>query len=774
MDDAFGAKRTLETRVDACAHPLHHSHPSLQVAWRGPQMLNSSQAEHVPQRPFGKVLPSIQGDANKAPNAESLTFPENLLANVPGLETGGYDVLNLHLHGLEVWPHLFHPVGTSSSHADWISIEPTAEHKQQCYCYRFDISDSQNLGSYIYHTHRHGTSSVLTWGGMYGLVNVGDTNVSEAKYWNKKMIKHYQPGEDAKAASYYSPEWNDEAGHPFLYSKHKPNLKNDLAYIADMFGFHFEDEDVEVFVIGDLWLQYKPEVQAFTQSDFVTASRGNGMLFVTVNGEYEPTFTARTNALSLFRVICVSTANLCTFQIQNDETQEAVGFYQVASDGSTYNHPVWRSPKGSTDYPFSNARTLEAYLSQGGGQRDDVVVIFDKPGNYTIYSATASFDNNVHNPGYVTARVEVVESEDADETMSRRKGYRAELEKFGGLYLKSYKALSARKNPAEGFEGVQEFRAVSFLTAYNQEHYPFPFYGVSDFNKTGVPATVEDVEPYDFTNTAMQSTGGLCSVWTIRSPDIQTHPFHIHVNPLYVLEAGSSMAEIDSIMSFYPDYTAPWSTSEARGQVVEKVWRDTVMVPPFGFVRVQMCFDASPPARVMSPGETKLLRGHGEYKCPYTYTPASNVPSNDNEMSYSPECLDVKENTFQGKFVFHCHFLPHEDKGLMRNVYLVKGANRLYKKHAELLQSRNSYSMSQVRSQAVASLDAAGAPGVNGSAGVGWIIATSVLIGMVVVLAAAVVHLRRHKKSNKEPAGDGSIYYGTSTPAERTQLRDAR
>ena len=34
------------------------------------------------------------------------------MGGFPGNETGGYDWLNIHMHGFEVVPHLFHPMGT--------------------------------------------------------------------------------------------------------------------------------------------------------------------------------------------------------------------------------------------------------------------------------------------------------------------------------------------------------------------------------------------------------------------------------------------------------------------------------------------------------------------------------------------------------------------------------------------------------------------------------------------------------------------------------------
>ena len=61
----------------------------------------------------------------------------------------------------------------------------------------------------------------------------------------------------------------------------------------------------------------------------------------------------------------------------------------------------------------------------------------------------------------------------------------------------------------------------------------------------------------------MSLAGGDCEEWTIRSPDVDVHPFHIHVNPFQVLEVHSALDKVAGIMAFYPDYTPPWTTSGA-------------------------------------------------------------------------------------------------------------------------------------------------------------------------------------------------------------------
>ncbi len=74
---------------------------------------------------------------------------------------------NLHLHGLDVIPHLFQPLGTSDPHADMIAIAPG-----ETYTYVFDIPDDQPSGLDWYHPHHHGSTAVQAVSGMAGAIIV--------------------------------------------------------------------------------------------------------------------------------------------------------------------------------------------------------------------------------------------------------------------------------------------------------------------------------------------------------------------------------------------------------------------------------------------------------------------------------------------------------------------------------------------------------------------------------------------------------------------------
>lgn len=86
--------------------------------------------------------------------------------NVPHM----FDATNLHLHGLDVIPHLFEPVGTGNPLSKMIDIMPG-----QSYDYEFKIPNNQPPGLSWYHPHHHGSTAVQAVSGMAGpLITFGD------------------------------------------------------------------------------------------------------------------------------------------------------------------------------------------------------------------------------------------------------------------------------------------------------------------------------------------------------------------------------------------------------------------------------------------------------------------------------------------------------------------------------------------------------------------------------------------------------------------------
>jgi FtsP/CotA-like multicopper oxidase with cupredoxin domain/peroxiredoxin len=96
---------------------------------------------------------------------------------------------------------------------------------------------------------------------------------------------------------------------------------------------------------------------------------------------------------------------------------------------------------------------------------------------------------------------------------------------------------------------------------------------------------------------------GTAEEWSLRSKE-DNHPFHLHVNPFEVIRRDPK-----------------------TGQIVERVWRDTVLV-----------------------------------------------------SANKPVTIRVRYQDFPGKSVFHCHNLAHEDLGMMQNLEVVRTPAELKEK----------------------------------------------------------------------------------------------
>lgn len=279
-------------------------------------------------------------------------------------------------------------------------------------------------------------------------------------------------------------------------------LTRDIMNIADAEGLAFDDDDVHYAVIYDTtWNGAEMPIDDKTEmvlTDFITAERGNAPYnpFM-VNNEFQPTIEARTEALTVFRVVCVSASNLCNFMVLEGDgnTTDAtiIPFDIVASDGISYTNPVYRKPNGNPLIPDITA--TEAYLAMGGGMREVVVVQFPRAGKYTIWQRSTAFDDGVEQ---LLMTVNVI-GDDAE-----RKS------------IESYSLASARP-PIPEDRPIDEYRGLSFGTEYNQEVFPFPYYGIGDVNG-------DDTEAYNLTTYDIGPIGGTCGIWVLRTLDGMLHP----------------------------------------------------------------------------------------------------------------------------------------------------------------------------------------------------------------------------------------------------------
>jgi suppressor of ftsI len=171
----------------------------------------------------GELIKARQGQTlrirvkNSLPPVDSKAWDGS--HNVPHM----FDSTNLHLHGLDVIPHLFEPVGTSNPLSKMIDIMPG-----QSYDYEFKIPDDQPPGLSWYHPHHHGSTAVQAVSGMAGpLITYGDIDdVPEIKAARDVVLAIQDiglfPSEDDPGLWTYQPKqnamWDTTTGKVTVYN----------------------------------------------------------------------------------------------------------------------------------------------------------------------------------------------------------------------------------------------------------------------------------------------------------------------------------------------------------------------------------------------------------------------------------------------------------------------------------------------------------------------------------------------------------------------------
>lgn len=308
-----------------------------------------------------------------------------------------------------------------------------------------------------------------------------------------------------------------------------------------------------------------------------------------VNGEINPTFTVGVGEVLHLRALCGTIENENTFIVypegmENQHWNEAaIPFYVIASDGVTYPKPRKKN-----------------ILVMAGGQREEILLLFDKPGTYVIsqqgIQGMQFFDMWGHPHDQILATIVV------DDTVRTQ--------------LPTMPIMDMRFTP--GYKEEESIQAhdivksetIVFSMGANRDEAPFPQYYVNGF-------------PFDPDRLDFFAQPGEAREYTLINANHNVHPFHIHVNRFQVKEMGSELSSqrypvLEAVVDFDPD-----------------AWRDTVVVPPNGRTRIWV-----------------------QYK------------------------------NYTGKTVFHCHFLAHEDTGMMSTLFIGPPDEVfVWREHLELLLS---------------------------------------------------------------------------------------
>jgi FtsP/CotA-like multicopper oxidase with cupredoxin domain len=195
-------------------------------------------------------------------------------------------------------------------------------------------------------------------------------------------------------------------------------------------------------------------------------------------------------------------------------------------------------------------------------------------------------------------------------------------------------------DPSETIESHQitKTETIVFSMGTNRDQAPFPQYYING-------------KAFDPSRLDFFAEPGQAVEYILINAQHNVHPFHIHVNRFQVQEMGSELS------------TSKYPVLEAVLDFPKGVWRDTVIVPPNGRTRIWV-----------------------QYK---NYT-GKTVRTNVLVVNMRINVLAFLRLTraFYSPQVFHCHFLAHEDTGMMATLFIGKPQVKLSQwmwEHYELL-----------------------------------------------------------------------------------------
>lgn len=233
-------------------------------------------------RPNLDAIPWV-GETPKRPEDLKITNEQDL----PGW-TASFDDINLHLHGLQVVPHLFYPQGTGNATAEWITISAT-DREKRCYCYVFDLPKDHPQGTFFWHIHRHGSTTMQGWQGMMGMLIVGEHDGVDS------------PGRELAAQG----------------------IKREEKLLLWEMAVSDKEKGGSVYAEGQ-----------FLDND-------RELIFIT-NNEYQPNLTMCVNETVHFRMICGQTTSGSAIYVL-DENDTVIPVFVFASDGISYGKAVEKS-----------------------------------------------------------------------------------------------------------------------------------------------------------------------------------------------------------------------------------------------------------------------------------------------------------------------------------------------------------------------------------------------------------------------------------------------
>ena len=367
----------------------------------------------------------------------------------------------------------------------------------------------------------------------------------------------------------------------------------------------------------------------------------------TVNGQVSPTVTMQAGEVQRWRFVnaTMQVAAQVSLNFPDD-----VKVRQIAMDGVRF------SPVNYASQPLFEPSDPSLFTISPGNRADFLIEAPGEPGTYRVTHRLAG--RSPVAPGKQekvlpqSGKVSGEPSEPALVTL-----------------------VVAPKAAAPGGEGTAGTKAAAFATGFPPDsQWPkMPWYLDNlqasttvdqDFtfemtNGPGDPTTQFKIngEQYDPDCANVTTELGTTDTWVVQNSSVLAHPFHIHINPFQLVEQGSI---VNGQRVPFVKYASP-------------VWQDTIALPVVGS---SWDVDAGP----------IWNNQDAQTKCPTTCQNASGGTWNNQWRTTIPNKMSVCGCTypgngyvlfrqryleFTGEYVFHCHFLGHEDRGMMFNVQTV-------------------------------------------------------------------------------------------------------
>lgn len=238
--------------------------------------------------------------------------------------------------------------------------------------------------------------------------------------------------------------------------------------------------------------------------------------------------------------------------------------------------------------------------------------------------------------------------------------------------------------------GISIFREIVFNMQYNKSRVPFLQYSIN--------SKAFDVNRTDIVTGADK---GWLEKWTVSNPSSSSHPLHIHVQPFQITKVTFSN---DVDISTYPG--TAYQESYVKQQLNH--WRDTVTLPPQSVVEL--------------------------------YTPTGDTGPGDPALV--------------GKSLFHCHYLLHEDRGMMGTMMLSKDRQAVIDGL-----NKDGYVVRRPSSS-----NGTAVPSGLSSTSIGLVAAGSSFLALAIVLVIVSAHLRRRSGTVSLPVVPESA--SASSPPE--------